>query len=161
MPSLVGERPKAAGPVRPVLRLDLHLRHRRTRYRGGIRPGPADGIHRHHEPVPGRVRQDPGPRRSHRHGPRWCRMARRRRPGCPWQRHLGAAAAIFARVQPPRAHLALPARTLPLNPSLDRPERHHRRVLRRLECFGRRRPKDIQPRLLSLDREGHFIGRMV
>lgn len=136
LPLLVGEGLKAARPVRPPLRLDLHLRRRRTRQRRRIRPCPTDGLHSDHEPLPGRVLQDLGPERSCRLGSRWRRMARQRQPGRARRHHPHAIAALFARLQLRRTNLAIPARAVPLAPAMARPRRHHPGMLRRMEWPG-------------------------
>src|SRR3954451_15624326 len=136
--SLVGQGPATAGAMRPPLRVGLHLRRGRARDRRGRGPGPARGLDRGDEPVPGHVRRRAGRGRARRAGPRRRRLAWQPRPRRPGERHARPVAALLAGVEPGRAGLALPARALPVAASLHRLPRHRRRVLRGLEPPRRR-----------------------
>lgn len=76
LPSLVDPWAAPARPLRPTLRVDLHLWRRRAGDGAVLRSRPALRQQGDDEPLSGRVRQDHSGRRSCRHGPRRRRLAR-------------------------------------------------------------------------------------
>jgi transposase len=96
--------PRHPLPVEPYFRCRL----RRPRHH--CRPRLALRQHRGHDPAPGRDCQGRSARRARGLGPGRGRMARQRRPGRARQHHAPGVAALRARAEPGRKHLAVSSR---------------------------------------------------
>src|SRR5271165_3924458 len=123
----------AERPERPANRLSLHLRGDLPEGRQGRGARHAPLRHRGDEPASGRNRHADRARRPRRAAHRSGRLASLRPPRRPAQHHAHLAARKVPRTEPAGKRMAVHARQLAVEPSLQILRRHRQPLLRRLE----------------------------
>src|SRR5271165_7103967 len=123
----------AERPERPANRLSLHLRDDLPEGRQGRGARHAPLRHRGDEPASGRNRHADRARRPRRAAHRSGRLASLRPPRRPAQHHAHLAARKVPRTEPAGKRMAVHARQLAVEPSLQILRRHRQPLLRRLE----------------------------